>query len=591
MKKTKLTRSLLAACSIVALSAVMYGCVHSGDDAARTGGDAGMEMPGGTALAHAGLAAGMVVEPGTYHVTGASDALLEALDGFEGPTDGYTDGDMVSIGGLDLQCHGDSCGITVNDDGSFTTTGTITVVMTGGTQPTVPPTAEEMDAAVEAATAEAATKAKAIVTEGEQAADADAGLGGTGAPAAGAEGSYRYSVERDSDGTTVAVRVQESSSPDDDEDETFMLVDMDLGAGNTMHTRTMDPTDDGDVVTEVAFVSTDIAAPKATAFEMVEGQALNGRDLDADVDADGDGTDGNDWTALTVVAGTDDVNLPLIMSASFAPPPALSLSSSVQHTYLPAADDGDPDTDGDQPRAAAMVAGTYNRAMGTYECSGTDNCTVTVNDKGEVTAVSTGWTFIPAEDATSDVPDSDFLSWGFWLQKTTDSDGVTEYNEVETFAMAEGMDDTTGIVTGSASFSGGATGVYVHNVLSSGGGTVESRTAGHFTADASLMAYFGQPDEPDNNIPPNKLNSVTGSINNFMLSGDEAQDWSVALKGTINTTDYDIEMGTANGGGQEGDFEGQFYGAPDMVPGAVTGEFNANFSNGSVAGGFGARKQ
>ena len=31
MKKTKLTRSLLAACSIVALSAVMYGCTHSGD--------------------------------------------------------------------------------------------------------------------------------------------------------------------------------------------------------------------------------------------------------------------------------------------------------------------------------------------------------------------------------------------------------------------------------------------------------------------------------------------------------------------------------------------------------------------------------
>ena len=32
MKKTKVTRSLLAACSIVALSAVMYGCVHDGDD-------------------------------------------------------------------------------------------------------------------------------------------------------------------------------------------------------------------------------------------------------------------------------------------------------------------------------------------------------------------------------------------------------------------------------------------------------------------------------------------------------------------------------------------------------------------------------
>ena len=33
MKKTKLTRSLLAACSIVALSAVMYGCSSGGDDA------------------------------------------------------------------------------------------------------------------------------------------------------------------------------------------------------------------------------------------------------------------------------------------------------------------------------------------------------------------------------------------------------------------------------------------------------------------------------------------------------------------------------------------------------------------------------
>ena len=32
MKKSKVTRSLLAACSIVALSAVMYGCTHSGDD-------------------------------------------------------------------------------------------------------------------------------------------------------------------------------------------------------------------------------------------------------------------------------------------------------------------------------------------------------------------------------------------------------------------------------------------------------------------------------------------------------------------------------------------------------------------------------
>ena len=39
MKKTKLTRSLLAACSIVALTAVMYGCSSSGEDAANDRAD------------------------------------------------------------------------------------------------------------------------------------------------------------------------------------------------------------------------------------------------------------------------------------------------------------------------------------------------------------------------------------------------------------------------------------------------------------------------------------------------------------------------------------------------------------------------
>ena len=43
MKKTKLTRSLLAACSIVALSAVMYGCVHNGGSDTTTD-ETDMEM-------------------------------------------------------------------------------------------------------------------------------------------------------------------------------------------------------------------------------------------------------------------------------------------------------------------------------------------------------------------------------------------------------------------------------------------------------------------------------------------------------------------------------------------------------------------
>ena len=53
--------------------------------------------------------------------------------------------------------------------------------------------------------------------------------------------------------------------------------------------------------------------------------------------------------------------------------------------------------------------------------------------------------------------------------------------------------------------------------------------------------------------------------------------------------------GTAKGGSGDGSFSATFFGstgtAGDVQPGSVAGEFNAGFSNGSVAGAFGARKQ
>lgn len=423
-------------------------------------------------------------------------------------------------------------------------------------------------------TAEAKTKLDAINAEAAQ--TTDAGLGGTATTATGnSEGAYNVSVERDRDGTTVTVTVEGAT---DAADEDFEMA-MDLGGGLTMHTR------DGEMgMQEIAMVMTDIEAPKAVEFAKWQADAAGATPYALDVNPATSG--GSDFQSWTVVAGTDNVNLPRIMANSFGPP--TDGSSSVQHTFLPAANDADSVAPGNQPREAAMVAGSLNGADGTYTCNTGDggaNCTVTVNDKGVLTAISTGWIFTPAEGATSDQPDYDYLNYGFWLKKTTE-DGVTEYDEVETFHMAVGMANSTGTIVGSASYDGSAVGVYVHNVLSEGGGMVESRTAGHFTADASLMAYIGT----DNDVPVNKHNTFTGTINNFMLSGGEAQDWSVALKGTVNAS-FALEDGTANGGGTEGTVSGQFYGAADTVPGAVSGEFNANFSNGSVAGAFGARKE
>ena len=167
--------------------------------------------------------------------------------------------------------------------------------------------------------------------------------------------------------------------------------------------------------------------------------------------------------------------------------------------------------------------------MGSYRCAGTAACTVTLDADSMITAMSDGWIFTPDEGAMSPQPDDDYLSYGFWLKKTTDADDVVTYDEVETFAMSSmnaSDGSTLDSVNGSASYTGGATGVYVHHVYSSGGGMLESSTSGHFTATAKLTANF-----MGGSIPADIHNTVTGTISSFMLSGGEMNDWSVALKG------------------------------------------------------------
>jgi hypothetical protein len=386
-----------------------------------------------------------------------------------------------------------------------------------------------------------------------------------------------------------------------------------------MHTRTMKVDDDGDVVQEVVVVKTDIEAPKGTAFEKVDGQTLN-VDLDPAMDADNDGTANNDLTALAV--GTDlttdpvEAVLKLVMSDAFVPGAG---SETTELTFARFQLDSDGDTDGNQTVQAYTTPGTYNGAMGTYRCSRTDteDCTVTLDDEGEITAMSAGWAFIPVKGATSDVADADYLHYGFWLQKTTDKDGVLTYDEVETFAGSSlGMSDGADIdeIQGSASYKGGATGVYVKNVLTPEGKT-ESATSGHFTAAADLKAYFGQTVDDTTTegvdeagaIAPAKLNTVSGTISKFTLSGGEANSWTVDVNGK-REDNANTFAGTAKGGGAAGKFSGTYHGPlvgddvdhdanpdtaalDDVAPPVLVGEFDANFSDGSVAGGFGARKQ
>ncbi len=452
------------------------------------------------------------------------------------------------------------------------------------------------DARVAAATKAAATKRTAIAAEAAQSGTGDspdAGLGGgggvdSGGTAVAAVTTYLLAIERDRSATTV--KITDSAMAGDD-DPKFMQA-MDLGNGLTMHTRTMEADDDGNVAEEVVMVKTDIEAPEAIEFDKWEGrdengaatmpQMLNARaDGTPPVDDDEDATNNSD--SLSIVAG----NLMQVSADDFS-------ASSGAGTVTFDADDSNT-----KENEAAMISGTFNGAMGTYVCTGTIDCTVEIVD-GELSGVTGGWVFTPDEGATSDQPDYDYLHYGFWLKKTTDEDGVLTYNEVETFANSSITPAGANLgPAGEAKYDGDAVGVYVRETYKTTDGTVDTATSGHFTADVSLRAVFGT---TDTSIAADDHETITGTIDGFALSGGEdASNWSVAVRASINSSDGTLTTGTAKGGVEDknGSFTGTFH-VPDantntgddaINPTVLVGEFNADFSNGAVAGAYGARKQ
>ncbi|MXY14807.1 MAG: hypothetical protein F4Y53_03875 [Proteobacteria bacterium] len=439
-----------------------------------------------------------------------------------------------------------------------------------------PPTAEEIAATTKAA----GTKRDAIAAEAAQTAQEqlDRGLGGNDGVApttSNVANEYNLNIKY---GETSIVKEVDG---DADNNVTFMQA-ADLGGGTTMHVLMEDADMDGNVVREISIVTTDIEGPTATAFAMVAGQTL-----DVTTDTTNDSPDVTN-EALAVDETSADVR-GLVMSPAFVP----GSGSSTQLTF--AFDDaGTANMD-----EAFETVGTYNGADGTYRCNGTADCTVTLNAMGMITAMSDGWIFTPDEGATSDVPDGDYLHYGFWLKNTTDKDGVLTYNEVETFAGSSiAASGSVASVRGTATYSGGATGVYVHSITNPNG-TEASATSGHFTADVALTATFGQTTADDtggaDQIPPALLNTLSGTINNFMLSGhDTGPGWSVSLEQGPIDTGAGTATGVTKGGGADGAYSATFHGSTGTdtttQPSSVVGEFGALFSNGSVAGGFGARK-
>lgn len=323
---------------------------------------------------------------------------------------------------------------------------------------------------------------------------------------------------------------------------------------------------------EIIVLHTDIDAPENILFGNASGYALT-----VDVDTSTTATDSY------VVDVTDD-------------------ASKLGGSRIVSSDPGSKtlaqwEAEGDN--SANAFAGTLDGVAGTFRCQTAGGCTIsTADDDDNTVSIASGnviW-FTPNPGATVPVPDSDYLSYGFWLDTTTKDEAIASYDTVQTFAWSslDATDETLDDVSGTATYSGGAAGVYIHEAKNEDG-TLDVATSGRFTADVSLKAYF------DASTLRN-ANTIEGTISNFDLDGGPANSWNVDVSAGI-TSAFALENGVASGmDGNNGSLSGQFHGtAADRdgdgagtalaAPPVLVGEFNANFVNGAVAGAYGAREE
>ena len=195
-------------------------------------------------------------------------------------------------------------------------------------------------------------------------------------------------------------------------------------------------------------------------------------DLDADEDADGDGNDANDFTALTVVAGDGDANLPKIKSAKFTAGTAAVLTfASAQE-----ASGENPAVKALKPTAPTTVRREHTGATATPLARSPSRTVryprlATVGSSLPLRVPPPTWRRrVPALRLLADADDRrrrrNHLQRGRDLAEAT---GIPATGNA-------GLDD----VEGSATYEGGSVGVYVKNVLDNQANVV-SATSGHFS--------------------------------------------------------------------------------------------------------------
>ena len=347
-----------------------------------------------------------------------------------------------------------------------------------------------------------------------------------------------------------------------------------------------------DTTSEMTVVYSDIAAPGPQAYEDYYSTVRTG--------------------VTGIVSDTDGVlNLDEDMVAAAAElysSPNFPQSGDQIKTYK-TADDLDTDVD---ESAESMFAGTFNGIPGMYSCENNNqDCGATADKEGKLMTLTGMWEFTPTDFAAGDymllgvLPDTDHLYYGYWLKTEVTDDG----NEYEFQAFSGGSmvfaESAIAAVEGKATYNGTAAGRYVEKSDFDQAGSGRVAVTGAFTARANLTANF----DAGGAVAVADHYSISGTVSHFVDETNQSLDslsgdgWTVKLQkatfGVRNDVDGTVTSptndwtGVAEGTGNDGTWSGQFFGdsADDAQPSGVAGEFTAHFTNGHVAGAFGAARE
>ena len=591
-------------------SFVLAGCGGGGGDGPAT--DA--VDPAGNPLSFVDVVQGGIVESGTYHVVGASDAFLQALEDAQVPANGYAPDSMITIGGVSFRCTADNvnnCNIAVHEDGSFTTVGTIATVLFGGTPPTT--SAEQLilaeRARVEAERARADAEQARADAEQARADAAEAQREREQAAREAAEERLNQSdEERQSAGfgtsagtLVVTVRRPGSAAPE------LVIGTPDIGTqtGSTAtpwSVVTVDDQSDGTHLDSVA-VRTDIEAADTTVpFQdstynagnrvfNAQGMRVGSVPISgARTDVMGTGMNATQFPDTSGPARSFDLTDLGYYQTQAQKDAAEMACAGVQACEDEVAARG-VRADESPLRYRAQVAGAMLAgAAGNFRCeSSSANTVCSVQNRGGNQLFFTGpWKFIPNDDATVTVADANYMWYGWWARQNI---ATKEYSYAVGHGPAGSRVSSVSAVSGTATYTGTAIGRYaIDDPLD------DTDQVGDFMAAASLSANFDD-------------NTLSGTLMTFAGVGADATDfpdqgtnpWTVHLrKGSISggsasgTSAWTIGPGTHNVD-EGGEWSANFYSdlpanqRTGVVPYGVAGTFTAEHSGAAnMIGAFGA---